>query len=312
MQREPKVIILIVNWNGYRDTIECIESIQKVNYHNYQIIIIDNGSINESVREIKKKFPEITLIENKENLGFAEGNNVGIRYALKLGADYVLLLNSDTIVDPEFLKKLVEVGENDRNVGIIQSKILKQSNPLIIDSVGHFFSPIRGPTDMYSGRLDKKKFVKIQEISGACAAAALFKTDVFLKAGLFEEGFFCIFEDVDLSWRIRLMGYKILLAPESIVYHKRGISGQSIPESKYYASRNYLYLIIKYYSLNCILKFLPFHLFKFAKVFYYSFKTDHSFIALIKSLIENLKKRNSTQSNPLIKKLQKEMNGKYF
>src|SRR3989339_346256 len=116
---KPLVYILILNWNGKEDTLECLSSLKKIDYPNYKTIVIDNGSTDDSVKIINKKYPKIKIIENKKNLGYAEGNNVGIRYALKNKADYVLILNNDTIVDKKFLTELVKVGESNEKVGIV-------------------------------------------------------------------------------------------------------------------------------------------------------------------------------------------------
>lgn len=312
MAKEPKVTILILNWNDCQETIKCLESLQKVTYHNYQIVVIDNGSIDDSVEKIKDKFPDVTLIENKKNLGFAGGNNVGIKYALKSGADYVLLLNNDTVVEPEFLEELIKVGEGDANVGVVQCKILRENDHTIIDSVGQIFFPVRGAKDIESGSLDEGKFDKIKEIFGACAAAALFKNKIFKEVGMFEEDFFCIFEDVDLSWRIRLAGYRVLLVPKSVVYHKRGMSGRSTPQSRYYANRNQLYLVIKYYPLVLILKFFLFHLYRLIRTIYYSVKTGHSLNILVKGIHRSMEKRKFIQANPAINDLWKRWIKKSF
>lgn len=303
MVKEPKVTILILNWNGCQKTIKCLKSLQKITYHNYQIVVVDNGSIDNSVEKIKDKFPHIALIQNKKNLGFAAGNNVGIKYALKSGADYVFLLNNDTVAEPEFLGELIKIGEGNANVGAVQCKILRENDHTIVDSVGQVFFPVRGAKDIQSGDPDEGKFDEVQEIFGACAAAALFKSKIFKEVGMFEEDFFCIFEDVDLSWRIRLAGYRILLAPKSVVYHERGVSGKSTSQSRYYASRNQLYLVIKYYPLALILQFFPFHLYRLIGALYYSVKTGHNLNILVKGIHKNIKKRKFIQVNPGINEL---------
>lgn len=309
---EPRVSIVILNWNSYRDTIECIESLRKVNYSNYQILVVDNGSTDDSVKMIRGKFPDVNLIENEKNLGFAGGNNVGIERSLKSDAKYVMLLNQDTMVDSEFLKELVNVGESDSKIGAVQSKILKTESPELIDSLGQVWFPLRGPKDSKLGQSDHSSPATVQEIFGACAAAVLLRGEVLSKVGLFDELFFCVFEDVDLSWRVRLAKYRIVLAPKSIVYHKRGLSGGVGFESRYYAKRNQLYLVTKYYSLGLILTFLPFFLFQLMEAVYYSYKTGHPITILIRGVIRCFQERKLIQANPLVREIQKQWMEKAF
>lgn len=311
-ESEPRVSIVILNWNSYKDTIECIESLKKVNYSNYQILVVDNGSTDGSAKMIRGKFPDVILIENEKNLGFAGGNNVGMECALRSGTKYVVLLNQDTVVDSSFLKELVNVGESDSKIGAVQSKILKKENSELIDSLGQVWFPLRGPKDFKIGQPDHFPPVTVQEISGACAAAVLLRREVLSKVGLFDELFFCVFEDVDLSWRVRLAKYRIVLAPKSIVYHKRGLSEGLGSKSRYYAKRNQLYLVTKYYSLGLILMFLPFFFFQLMQAIYYSYKTGHHITILIRGVIKCLQERKLIQANPLLRQIQREWMGKAF
>ena len=107
----PKIFIIIINWNGKRDTIECLESLEKLEYKNCEIVIVDNGSKDNSVDTLKNRFPQINLLEARRNLGFAGGNNLGMRYALEHGADFILLLNNDTIADGDLINQLLAASE---------------------------------------------------------------------------------------------------------------------------------------------------------------------------------------------------------
>ncbi|MGP8012425.1 MAG: glycosyltransferase family 2 protein, partial [Halobacteriota archaeon] len=124
--REPKVAIVVLNWNGKRDTVECLASLNEIDYSNYEILLVDNGSTDGSQKYFRAQYPEIELIENEMNLGFAEGNNVGIRHAMNGRADYVLLLNNDTFVHPKFLSELVRVAEGGSRIGFVGPKIYYQ------------------------------------------------------------------------------------------------------------------------------------------------------------------------------------------
>src|SRR5205823_1889527 len=118
-ERWPRVGIIILNWNSYQVTSECLLSLRKLNYPNTEIVLVDNGSSDDSADRLQNEFPEIRVLRNPENLGFPGGNNVGIRYVLDRGADYLLLLNNDTVVQPDFLRELVQVAESDATIGLL-------------------------------------------------------------------------------------------------------------------------------------------------------------------------------------------------
>lgn len=136
MSKLPKVSIIVLNWNRLMDTSECLETLQKVEYENKEIIVVDNGSSNGSQDYIRRNYHDIMLVENTENLGFAEGNNKGIQLALRNGADYVFLLNNDTIVDRNVIEELIEVAETDILIGFLGPKIYYYNEPNRIWSAG--------------------------------------------------------------------------------------------------------------------------------------------------------------------------------
>ncbi len=127
----PMVYIILLNWNGWKDTVECVESCRKLSYPDVRIVIVDNGSTDGSETRLRERFPDLELIQTGANLGFAGGNNVGIRYALEKGAEYVWLLNNDTIADAEALSALVQAAEDDQTVGMVGSKIVYHDDPRI-------------------------------------------------------------------------------------------------------------------------------------------------------------------------------------
>jgi len=341
-----------------------LESLYQISYPNYDVILVDNGSEDDSIAKTKEwakgelkveskffeydfhnkpieileykrakaeeggnfqkeerlsKFPsnkKLRIIKNEKNYGFAEGNNIGMRYALKvLNPNYVLLLNNDTVVDPDFLTELVKVAKSDRKIGALQPKILRKNNIDIIDSVGQEIFCDGRMRDIWFGKADDGRFDTIHEIFGACAAAALYKGSALESAELFDKNFFAIFEDVDLSWRIGLAGYKALLAPKAIVYHKRGVSGKThyvktISAIKsYYTGKNRLCILVKYYPPIFIFKYSPILLYVLFKVLFYSSKIKDKDKGLIRELFECIKERRSIQivqfdTHSLIKGLQ--------
>ena len=262
----PRVSVIILNWNGWRDTVECLESVYQINYPNYDVIVVDNGSEDNSVERIKqycegklkissrffeydnsnkpikvfeveeeiarlgkfnKKLYEkyninrrLILIKNKINYGFTGGNNIAMKFAMKvLNPDYILLLNNDTVVDKNFLTELVNVAESDDRIGIVQSKILKKDNPEIIDSTGIFIKwgmhITRGVNKIDRGQYDHKT-----NIEAASGTACLLRCDMLKRIGLLKEYFFAYHEDTELSLRAKRFGWKITFASKSIVYHK--------------------------------------------------------------------------------------------
>ncbi len=221
ISKYPNVIIIILNWNGKDDTIECLESLKHVTYPNYAILLVDNGSADGSVKCFREQYPEIEIIENGKNLGFAEGNNMGIRRAMERGADYVLLLNNDTVVDPEFLGELVKVGEADKKIGIVGPKIYLYTEPTKIQTVGgeiKFYK--RKSFNIGYGQKDNNQFNKLSEREFVTGCVMLIKINLLRKIGLFDTIYFAYWEDVDLCLRVKKAGYKIFYSPKSRIWHK--------------------------------------------------------------------------------------------
>lgn len=253
----PKISIIILNWNGWQDTLECLESLAKITYPNYKIIVVDNGSIDESLKKLKVKSEklkaegkDLKIIENKENLGFAGGNNVGIKQAIKNGADYVLLLNNDTIVDPFFLDKLVKAGEKDRNIGIVGSKIFFYSDPNRVWFAGgkinwlktkgsHLGLNEKENTD----KQDSGQAAKILPMDYITGCAMLIKKETIEKIGGLSEDYFLYYEDADYCLRAQKAGWQCVLAPKSRIWHKISRSAKEFsPSYLYYHARNGLML----------------------------------------------------------------------
>ena len=309
---QHKVSIIIINWNGLEDTIECLESLEKITYPNYEVVLVDNGSEGRDAKVLKERFGSyIKLIENDSNYGFAEGNNIGISYALQnSNPDYILLLNNDTVVDAHFLSELVKTAESGEKIGAVQSKILRKDNPNMIDSAGQEIFSDGSARDIGFNSIDDGRFDSIHEIFGPCAAAALYKSLVLRNVGLLDKRFFILGEDVDLSWRLRLYGYSTLFVPSSLVYHKRGISGGLTPTGShiniisYNGSKNTLYLLIKYYPLNLILKFLPAHCLLLLRAMYYGYRIEHLSNIREDLLVAFRERKKNAQHGSLIRKVQ--------
>jgi hypothetical protein len=244
----PRVSIIILNWNRFTDTAECIESVLKIDYPNYEIVVVDNGSSDDSVQKIHDRFEHILLIENNNNLGYAEGNNVGIRHALKNGAEYVWVLNNDTVVDPHALTAMMDLAEKNQEIGILGSKIYYFDQPKTLWFAGatidwkRAFSPHIGRLEIDTGQYEIDK-----EVDRVTGCSMLIRKRVLEDVGLFDENYFLYAEEVDLCVRARNKGYRNYYVPKSVVYHKISISTgeDSAPVYGYYNTRNFLYLIKK-------------------------------------------------------------------
>ncbi len=246
--KTPKVFIILVNFNGEEDTVACLESLRNITYKNYEVLAVDNASKNQSefVAELGEKFPEVKVFAQRENTGFAGGNNVGIDYAIKKEADYVLLLNNDTIVAPDFLDKLVGASKNNKKGGLFAPKIYFYDEPKMIWHAVCKFSWAGGGRPMQYMQIDKgveKKEVKKTEYVSGCAM--LIKKDVLKKVGKLNEYFFMYYEDTDYSLRAKKAGFELLYVPGSHIWHKVSRSTKkemTKPKVHYYHVRNALLL----------------------------------------------------------------------
>ena len=264
---EKKVYIILLNWNGKKDTLECLKSFEKIKYNNYEIIVVDNGSEDDSVLKIRKYYPKINIIENKKNLGFAGGNNVGIEYAINNCADYVLLINNDTTVEENFLTELVKVGESDEKIGLLGSKIYFHSEKKRIWTAGGKVNWLKNKgTHIGLDEIDVGQYDKIREVGYLTGCCLLIKREVIEKIGGLEESYFLYYEDTDFSLRAQNIGYKCVYVPESKIYHK--ISRSTKPGSAnyiYYHVRNGLVMARRNGNILVKLALYPYCLILFLK-----------------------------------------------
>jgi len=230
----------------------CLSTLLNTSYPNFEIIVVDNSSKDGSVDLIKRSFgssPRLTVQQNERNFGFAEGNNIGARLA---NGKYIVFLNVDTETDSEWLTKLVEVMESDESIGAAQSKLLLFDHSTI-DSTGDFIDSYGYGFQRGHGEEDRGQYNKTDEIFSARGAAMIVRKRILMKVGYFDPTFFMLCEDIDLSWRIRLTGHKVMFVPQSVVYHAgSGIrkAYQSSVQSYYYNNRNILITLIKNYDLK--------------------------------------------------------------
>ncbi len=256
------IAIVLVNWNGKKDTLACLASFQSlVTRHSSLVtIVVDNGSTDNSVEVIRRKFPDVEVIETGKNLGFTGGNNIGIRRALEDGADFVWLLNNDTVVDKNALTVLIDAFRDSR-VGIAGSKIYF--------APGHEFHKVRyqkpeqGKVIWYAGGLidwqnmyashrgvdevDKGQYDKTEETLFVTGCSMMVKREVFEKIGVLDENFFAYLEDLDFCFRAKAKRFQLFYVPSSIVWHKNASSsGVGSALHEYYMTRNRLIVGMRY------------------------------------------------------------------
>lgn len=239
---KPLVYIILVNYKGVEHTIECIDSLKKITYSNYKIIVVDNDSGDNSIEILNQYKEDIILIESKENLGFSGGNNLGIKYAIDNDADYVLLLNNDTTVKEDFLDELVNKSKDD--IGICIGKILFYYDKNMIWYAGGEINKYKGGTDTNAFELDRGQFDNDKFITFATGCCMLISKEVINRVGLLREDYFLYFEDTDYCSRILKHGFKIRYCYKSVIYHKESVSTvRGSFNNVYYFNRNRLYFI---------------------------------------------------------------------
>ena len=246
----PKVSIIILNWNSYEVTRDCLASLEKVDFPNREVVLVDNGSHDGSADRLAREFPAVRIIRNEQNLGFTGGNNVGIRDALERSPDYLLLLNNDTVVAPNFLSELVKVAETDKRIGLLNPKIYYFEPPDRIWYAGGIRKPWRVfPLHLGLRKRDDGSYNQTREVSFITGCALMIKAVVVRQIGLLDEVFFLTFEDADWSMRASRAGFKQFYVPASVIWHKDSyVTKKSIGNAgrNFYTMRNTVLFARKY------------------------------------------------------------------
>ena len=227
MSRFPKVFIIVLNYNGANVIRQCLSSVFKNEYPNFEVVVVDNNSKDGSFELAKSDFSKAHFILNLENLGFSAGNNVGIRFALERTAEYVLLLNNDAEVDKDFLSRLIEASQKNEKAGILSPVVFNRINGKIWFAGGKINWLTMKTEHSFNSRTEE--FYETGYVSGC---AMLVKAEVFKKIGLLDENFFLYWEDADFSWRSQKAGFKNLMVSTSWVYHQEKSEGKK--EQKIY------------------------------------------------------------------------------
>ena len=246
-----------MNWNGKWFLTECLNGLRQQMYQQFSIFLVDNGSSDGSIEFVNHNYPEVKTLAFPTNVGFSAANNNAFKI---IQTEYIALLNNDAVPDSMWLKYLVEALESHPEAGFAASKMFFYDDPETIDRAGDAYS--RAGTGLLRGRNESaSNYNKPEWIFGACAGAALYRTLMLKDIGVFDEDFFLLYEDVDLSFRAQLKGYRCLFVPQAVVYHKASSSiVYDSPISVYYSHRNLEWVYIKNMPSNLILKTIWLHI----------------------------------------------------
>jgi GT2 family glycosyltransferase len=251
--RVGMISAVILNFNGKRYLEDCLTSVLSQTFRDFEVIIVDNGSSDDSTEYLATHYPWVKVVKNEKNLGFAGGTNSGIRQAR---GEYILTLNNDTHMHNRFLECLVRVMKSDKSVGMCAPKMLFCDGR--INSTGICLSRSGAAWDRGMSEPDKGQYDIQEEVFGPCAGAALYRREMLEEIGLFDEDFFLYMEDVDLAFRGRLAGWKCFYVPDAKVHHiYGGTTGFGSDLSVYYGNRNHLWYVAKNFPGRLLIKSLP-------------------------------------------------------
>lgn len=237
---DKKVTAVLLNFNGYSDTINCIKSLYNLNYEKLNIIVVDNASTDNSVQYIKSAFPNIRIITNKKNLGYSKGFNIGIKEALVLGSDFILVLNNDTLLNPELLNELVKTALSDHNIGAVFGKVLFYGTNKL-QSVGKSFNSYLLNSKLIGfGEVDTGQYDKVQQYDFADDVCLLISREALESIGGYDPDLFLYYEEVDLFVRLNKAKFKLYYNPNAIIWHKvsQSSGGGWNPIKSYHLSRS--------------------------------------------------------------------------
>lgn len=258
MLPDKRVAIVVLHLNGFAVTDDCLQSLKQASYPAFDVILVANGSTDGSGKKLKEQHPHVIFLESPVNAGFTGGNNIGLRYAFAHGYDYVMLLNNDTFVAPDFLEHLVAYMDKYPDAGILQPKIYFHHDRSLLWNAGSYYNRLFGFP--YTKGLNRKAGPadeQTKEVDWVTGCAFMIRTSLLQQAGLLATNMFLYCEDVDLSFRVKALGYKLVYLPASVVYHIAGVSGRAkqkgkeghiLPQIHYYNQRNRIWLLKRYTS----------------------------------------------------------------
>lgn len=248
-----RVGIVVVNWNGTDDTLECLASLNSLSYANYTVYVVDNGSTVSCKGAVESQYPGTQVIELPENRGFAGGVNAAVKIALGDGARYLWLVNNDAVVEPATLTELVKIAEADPRCGIVGCKVLKYGRNSVLDHAGGRIMPWLGRAEHIGmGEEDRGQYDAVRAVHYVTGCSILAKREVFEEVGLLPEDYFLYWEETEWCVRASRRGWKVLYCPTARVYHKVAHTvGQGSPRVTYYFARNSLLFVRR--NFPCLL-----------------------------------------------------------
>jgi len=253
--KQSDIAVIVLNWNGKSDSLACIDALGRQTLK-HDIIAVDNGSEDGFLNEIQTNHPEIISVRNEKNMGFAGGVNSGIRIVIERGYKYVALINNDAKPEKDWLNNLFQTIAIDKSTGIVTGKLLKTDGS--IDSTGDLYTSWGLPYPRGRGEKDNGQYHQKQEVFAASGGASLYRVEMLKDIGLFDEDFFAYYEDVDISFRARLAGWKVIYEPKAVAYHKIGATSSKIKGfTTYQTIKNLPFLMWKNVPLSLMPKVLP-------------------------------------------------------
>ncbi len=251
----PRVSVIVLNWNGAHLLPDCLNSIRRQTFRDFEIIMPDNGSTDGSVELVTERYPEVDVIRFSENFGFSRPVNEGIRRGR---GEFIALLNNDTELDSRYLEELVTAIAADPGLGMCAPKMVYYDDPSLINSAGHACGPDGVVADIGRGQPDGPWFDQPREILGACAGAALYRKKMLEEVGLFDRDFFISFEDADLNWRAQWAGWRACYVPTAVIKHREGVSREiRSKRAVFLGLRNTVHVWAKDWPLAPLLRRLP-------------------------------------------------------
>jgi len=260
----PLVSVIILNFNGCSVLRSCLEGMRRQKYSNFEVIVVDNGSVDDSVEVVQKEFSWVTLVVNEKNLGYAEGNNRGLRVAK---GEYVVFLNNDAYPKDDWLSSLVKTAKSDSKIGIVGSKVFRGKTNLLESAGGWIEYPLGDAPPRAYLKFDNGKYDKKEEVAYVSGAALLVKKDLTDKLGCFDPMYFCYHEETDLCWRARLAGYVVLYDPNAVVYHHGSFTTGKLSERRiYWQSRNRIMTNVKNLQIDNLINSIFYEMANFIMV----------------------------------------------
>jgi GT2 family glycosyltransferase len=247
----PTFSIIIPHLNGKQHLEECLGSLRRQSFTDFEVILVDNGSSDGSQEYLRSHFPEVMLLELGKNMGFTGACIAGYKVS---NGDFIVLLNNDTAADERWLETLVDAFERLPEAGSVASKMLLYDQRDVIHSAGDYYRVDGIPGNRGVWQKDSPQYNEETFVFGACGGAASYRRELLHETGFLDDDFFFSCEDVDLAWRIHLAGYKVLYSPRAVVYHKLKASSGPGAMSSYYDGRNFLYIIWKNYPSSLLRK----------------------------------------------------------